>query len=601
MERSEINATYKWDLSELYPDEKSFLADCEKVQKMTSEIKKQEETMTKGARQLADAYTALYAVNRILRKLEEYTSRNFDLDTRNNAAQALAGKVSNLRSDLAEATYFYSNKLLSLEEETLKNWIASCPELALYQHAIWEDYRYKPHTLSDSEEKLLSQISAMTYSHGEIYSIFSDSDLQFGKIKGEDGKPVELTASTFVPLEMSSSRRVRKAAFDRMYGVLGSYKNTFATIMQGFVKERVTMAKIEKYQSAMEASTFRDNVSVDICNNLIDTVGSRLEPLYHYYDLKRRMLSLSKLHLYDIYPATIHSSMDDFSYEEAQKVVLQALAPLGKEYVETLKNGFESGWIDVFPTAGKRSGAYSSGFYDTKPYILLNWTGKFDDVSTLAHEAGHSMHSVYSIRHNSYPDHNYTIFVAEVASTVNELLLSHYLLSQVQTDDEKLFLLGQLMELFKGTLFRQTMFAEYERTIYDLVEKGETLTADCMCDSYRRLVKKYFGPKVVIDELIGNEWMRIPHFYYNFYVYKYATCISAAAAIVNRIEAEGEAYVQKYLAFLSCGSSKTPLDSLKVAEIDLTAPSVVEEAISLFENTLNQFEEILQKQKKSQI
>ncbi|MBO4366062.1 MAG: oligoendopeptidase F, partial [Clostridia bacterium] len=390
---------------------------------------------------------------------------------------------------------------------------------------------------------------------------------------------------------MSSDRKVRQAAFRTLYKAYGQYGNTFSGLLEGFVKEKIALAKVRHFENSLEASVFDDEVPSAIYHNLVQTVRTNLDPLFRYYGLKKRMLGVSSLHLYDIYAPLITSQSRPYPYDEAVELVLKALRPLGKDYVDTLRKGLtKEGWVDVYPSKGKRGGAYSSGCFDSKPYILLNYQERFDDVSTLAHEAGHSMHSYYSRKANLPQNSEYTIFVAEVASTVNELLLSNYMLKNCKDRDMKLNLLDERMNTFKGTLYRQTMFAEYEQIIHRMAEAGEPLTKDALCEAYYELNRRYFGKGVVCDKQIACEWMRIPHFYYNFYVYKYATCISAASAIVKRIETEGESYVKKYLAFLSCGDSRSPLDSLKVAGIDMIRPEVVLAAIDDFADAVDQFE-----------
>ena len=360
--------------------------------------------------------------------------------------------------------------------------------------------------------------------------------------------------------------------------------------MNSFVKERTTYAKVRNFPDSITASVFRDEVTPVIYNNLCDTVSKNLKPLYDYYALKKKALGVPKLHLYDIYTPLISSCDRKYTYEEAVDIVLDAIKLFGEEYHSTLSAGLkEKGWADVYPNKGKRGGAYSSGSYDTEPYILLNYTDTLDDVSTLAHEAGHSMHSYFSAKANTPQESHYTIFVAEVASTVNELVLFRKLLRESDNREEKLYILNQLMETYKGTLYRQTMFAEFEKEMHAMVEAGETLTKDLLCKRYYELVRRYFGKDVVCDKQIACEWMRIPHFYYNFYVYKYATCISAASAIVKKIEEQGDAYVEKYLNFLKCGGSRSPLDSLLVADIDLTKPEVIEDAIADFNDAVEQF------------
>ena len=386
---------------------------------------------------------------------------------------------------------------------------------------------------------------------------------------------------------------MRRAAFKKLYATYKQFGNTFASLLGNTVKERTTLAKIRGFKSSLEASTFNDEVTPVIYNSLIDAVNRNMQVIYDYFNLKKEVLGLPALHMYDLYTPLIPDCTKEYSFDEAVETVIDTVRILGDEYADTLEDGIKNkSWVDVYPTKGKRGGAYSAGCYDTQPYILLNYNEKIDDVSTLAHEAGHSMHSYYSCKNNTPQESSYTIFVAEVASTVNELLFCHKKLRESNSREEKLSILNQLMETYKGTLYRQTMFAEFERDIHALTEKGETLTREVMCDVYYKIIKKYFGNSVVCDKEIACEWMRIPHFYRSFYVYKYATCISAASAIARRIETEGEEYIGKYLEFLSCGGRISPLDSLKVAGIDMSDPAVVEAAIADFKEAIETFKEI---------
>lgn len=594
--RSEIPAKYKWDLSTVYADEAAFGADFARAEAMIADFPKHEKTMLDSADALAAMYDDFCAVERIISKLNEYASRAFDVDTSVNSLQALSAKVYDLYRRFAAGAYFVTPKLLTLDEATLEKWYAESPALAKYRRNIEVELRYKPHTLSAECEKLLADVNTGIGGQDDIYSILTDCDMTFGSIRDENGKKVTLTDTTYIPFMMSSDRRVRLAAFNKLYAGYKQFGNTIATVINCFIKERVALARVRNFKDSLTASTFRDEVTPDIYNNLIDTVSRNLPVLFEYYDIKREILGVPQLHMYDIYTPLISDFDSSYSYDEAVEEVLSAVKIFGDEYHDTLEKGMkEQNWVDVYPTDHKRGGAYSAGSYDTDPHILLNFNGKFDDVSTLAHEAGHSMHSYMSRKYNDYNVSDYTIFVAEVASTVNELILAHKKLRESQSDLEKLSVLNQLMETFKGTLFRQTMFAEFEKIMYELVEAGEPLTRELLCEKYYATVKKYFGPRVVCDENIAAEWMRIPHFYYNFYVYKYATCISAAASIVKRIEEGGDEYIAKYIDFLKCGGSRSPLESLKVAGIDMTSPAVVEDAIAVFADTISQFRELAKK------
>ena len=593
LDRKDIDKKYKWDLSVIYADEDAFYKDYAKAETMISVFGAYEKTMCRGAKNFFNTLSDMVKIEAVIERLWQYASLNFSVDTSNNTYQALNEKVQNLAVRAGTATWFVTPYILKLEKSTVNRWFKECPELETFRRMIEKIMREKPHTLSDECEKLMSEMQDCLGSHSNIRSIFSNSDLAFGRIKDEDGRSVELTDTNYVSKLMSSDRRVRQSAFRTLYKTYRQFGNTYATMLNSRVKERCTLAKVRKYKDSITASTFLDEVTPEIYNNLIRSVRTGLPALYEYYELKRRVLGVEKLHMYDLYVPLISSLDRVYSYEEAVDEVLKTAEVFGDEYYLNLKAGLtEKGWADVYPTKGKRGGAFSSGCPGTEPYILLNYNGTYDDVATLAHEAGHSMHTWFSNNYNEPHNSGYTLFVAEVASTVNELLMAHRRLGECKSDDEKLYILNNLMETYKGTLFRQTMFAEFERDLHALCEKGEPLTAEVINKKYYKLVRRYFGPDVVCDKQIGFEWMRVPHFYTCFYVYKYATCISAASAIVKRIENEGKAYIDKYIDFLKCGGSKSPLDSLLVAGIDMTDPEVVTGAIEDFASCVKQFGEI---------
>ena len=597
-DRKDIPAKYKWDLSVIYADEAAFYADYSKVEKLMKDFPRHEKTMTKSAEGLYNALRAMCDVEEIIEKLWSYANLNFSVDSSNNAYQALNAKVRSLAVRAGAASWFVSPRLLSLDTELVEKWFAEYPALETFRRSIETTMRTKPHMLSDECEQLMSKLQDGFGTHGDIRSIFANSDLRFGKIRNEEGKLTELTDTNYVTFLMSKNRRVRQAAFRKIYETYAQFGNTFATTFNAMVRERGTLAKVRGYKDSITASTFRDEVTPEIYNNLINSVHTGLPALYDYYALKAEVLGVQKLHLYDVYAPLIGELDRVYSYEEAVDEVLKTVEIYGDEYYNALREGLlEKGWVDVYPSRGKRGGAFSAGTPFTEPYILLNYTDTLDDVSTLAHEAGHSMHSWFSTHYNEPHNSNYTIFVAEVASTVNELLLFHRKLRECTDDNEKLYILNQLMETYKGTLYRQTMFAEFERDMHAMSEKGTPLTADVINKHYYKLVKKYFGRDVAVDKQIAMEWMRIPHFYSSFYVYKYATCISAASAIVKRIENEGEEYVGQYIDFLKCGGSKSPLDSLLVAGIDMRDPSVVNGAIEDFKSAVEEFRAIYNKTK----
>ncbi len=588
--RAEIPAKYKWDMTNIYPTEQDFETDYKKAADMIDAFPAHAATMSESAQGLLAMFTDFTAMIRVVEKLYIYAHLSSDADTTDNHYLAMMGKMHDLFNSLGVASFFVTPSLIRLDPDKVKVWMDECPALHEFARDIWLAQREKPHTLSDECEKLMADMQSGMGSAANVRGIFANADLQFGKIKGEDGKKIQLNDATFVTNLMSSDRRVRRAAFKSLYSTYEQYGNTFATLYHAYVKERTTMARVRGYADSLTASVFRDEVTPEIYNNLINTVGDNLHVLFDYYAIKKKALGLSNLHLYDIYTPLIAECEKEYSFEQATEEVLRTVEIFGSEYHDTLEKGIkEQNWVDVYPSRGKRGGAYSSGCYDTQPYMLLNYVGTLDNVSTFAHESGHSMHSYFSNKYNAPQNAGYTIFVAEVASTVNELLFCHRKLRESDSREEKLAILNQIMETYKGTLYRQTMFAEFEKTAHAMVEGGATLTKEVLCKTYYDIVCKYFGPDVVCDKEIANEWMRIPHFYTNFYVYKYATCISAASSIVHRIETEGEAYIGQYLDFLKCGGSKSPLDSLLVAGIDMRDPQVIKNAINDFAATIEQY------------
>ena len=423
----------------------------------------------------------------------------------------------------------------------------------------------------------------------DTYELFKDCDLIFGDITDEEGNTVKLDNSNYSLYIESRDRRVRKETFEVLYKTYSEFKNTFASLISNNINEEVSISKVRKYNSAIEASLFQDEIPLSVYDNLINSVNDGLDVLYKYYDIKRKVLEVDELHLYDVYVSMTKEYNKKYNFDEAVDIVRKALSVLGDEYINIYNNGIKDRWIDVYPTRNKRTGGYSSGCYDTYPYVLLNYQDKYNDMSTLAHEMGHSIHSYYARHNNSYVYGDYSIFVAEVASTVNELLLAKYMIKNSSSKEEKLYVINKLLELFRATIYRQTMFAEFEKEIYSLVENDEILTADLLDKKYYELNEKYFGNNVVIDKEIMYEWERIPHFYYNFYVYKYATGLSCACMIVNNILSGKKGAVNNYINFLKCGRTKNPIDSLKVAGVDITKKEFVNSAINMFSELIDEF------------
>lgn len=597
MERNQINEKYQWDLTKIYPSKEEFSKEFNNVKDKITQFTKYEKIMDNSATDFYNTLKEYYNITRKLEKLYMYTHLLFDENTSNNQNQSLDLTISNLYDEWNKVTFFITPTILKKKYTDIEKYYQEEPRLLEYEILLKREFRYQEHTLSDEEEKLLASMSKAFNNNYQTYELLKDSDLAFGTIQDEDGNDQELTVSNYSTYIESKDRRVRKDAFTTLYKTYKQFINTFASTLSGTVKENQTIAKIRKFNSTIEWCLYADELNTSIYDNLIDTVSNNLNPLFKYYQLKKEVLGLEELHLYDIYTPIITNFEKKYPVEQAKDTVLEALSILGDDYISTLKQGIDNRWIDVYPTTAKRSGAYSSGSYDTYPYMLLNYQEKYNDISTLAHEAGHSMHSFYAKENNPYQYGSYSIFVAEVASTVNELLLAKYLLKTSTEKEEKLFILDNLMNLFKGTIYRQTMFAEFEQAIYQDSEQDIPLTADYLSEKYYKLNQKYFGTNVIVDKEIQYEWARIPHFYYNFYVYKYATGLSAACHIVNDIISGKENAVENYKKFLKCGTTKNPIDSLKLAGVDLNKKELIESAIKMFEETINEFKKLYEKSK----
>lgn len=592
--RSEINEKDTWDLSVLYNNTEAFKEEYKKLKEDIKEIEKYKGKLLESADTLLNFLKLEDTLERRLYKLYYYAHLNFDVDTTNAKSLELTAEISQLITIYSTLTSFVDPELLKAEYAKILNFYNEKPELLTYRFNLENLYRYKKHTLKENEEKILSTLSEALNASDEIYESLTDSDLTFGNII-VDGKRVEFTESNYSTFIESNDRKVRQKAFNILFKNYQKYIHTIANTFRFHVETASKLAKLKHYESSLAASLFQENIDIKVYENLIKTVRKNLNTLYDYYNLKKEVLGLDKLHLYDIYANMVLDIDVKYTFDEAKNIVLDALGILGTDYQKKLTKAFNNRFIDIYNNKGKRSGAYSSGFYDTPPYILLNYEGGYSDLTTLAHELGHSMHTMYSCENNPYNTSSYQIFVAEVASTVNELLLLKYLLKKTDSKKEKLFLLNKLLELFKGTIFRQTMFAEFEKNMYESHEKGIVLTPEYLNSEYYKLVCDYFGRDVVKDKLIQYEWMRIPHFYYNFYVYKYAIGLSAACKIVHDIELNGEKAISNYLAFLKTGGSMYPSEELKIAGVDISSPEFIEEAISMFKETISEFREIYRK------
>lgn len=590
--RSEVKQEDKWDLESMYKSTKDWQHDYDKVLELEKKSKKYRGHIMDSGKSLYEFLTYSDEIDLILENLVIYANMKSDEDTTNTEYIALKGKVENLEVRIAEEFSFATPEILKADYSQVETFYKECPELLEYEFDLQDTFRFKDHTLSETEEKLLSSLSNDLDYSNKTASIIRNSDLKFGTIKDENGNDVELTNSNYSIYIESKNREVRKNAFKEMYKAYATFKNTLATTYAGEVDANIHLSKIRGFKSARERALFSNNIDMSVYDNLIDTVNKHMDVIYKYYDLKKEVLKLDELHLYDIYTDLVKENTKTYDFEEGKNIVISALSVLGDDYISNIKKAFTDKWIDKYPNVGKRGGAYSWGTYTSKPFVLLNYQSRLDDVSTLAHELGHSMHSYYSKKNNPYHSYGYRIFVAEVASTVNEMLLYKYMLKNSNNKQEKLVILNNLMELFKGTIYRQTMFAEFEKDIHEKVENGEIITYDLLCDHYYELNKKYFGKNVVVDDEIKYEWERIPHFYMNFYVYQYATGLSAAATIVNNILEGKKDAKENYLKFLKLGGSMYPIDELKVAGVDMTKPEVVENAIKMFDEIIDEFKEV---------
>ena len=592
MERSTIENKFKWTIDEMYPNEEAMDKDIQKLKDLIEESKKYKGTLADSEENLFNALNISEQASRLLQNLYVYTHMKSHEDTRINKNQANATKTDMLSTELSMATSYMVPEIISMDSDKLDNYLKS-EKLSYYKKHIDDILRLKPHTLNEREEELLAAVSDLSGVPENIYDMLSFADLQFPEIEDEKGEKVRVTHSNFSLFLKSKDVRVRKDAFNAMYSVYDQYKNTFASTLYGGIKSEIFYARTRKYESALQGSLFQDDVSVEVYDNLIDAVDENLDTLNDYVELKKKFLGLDKINMYDLYvPLTDNFDME-IPYEKAQEIILEALKPLGEEYLENVKKAFSEGWIDVYGNEGKQGGAYSWGSYDSKSYILMSYKDDLNSLFTLIHEMGHSMHSYYSKNNQPYLYSGYKIFVAEVASTLNELLLINYLLKTASSREEKIYLLNYYLEQFRTTVYRQTMFAEFEKICHSKVEEGEPLTAEDFINIYYDLNKKYYGDSCEVNEEIGLEWARIPHFYSNFYVYKYATGFSAASALSKQILEEGDEAVARYKEFLKSGGSDFPLNQLRKAGVDMEKKESIDKALHVFKDLVNELEKEL--------
>ncbi|WP_223700674.1 oligoendopeptidase F [Sutcliffiella deserti] len=592
-ERKDISVEDTWRLEDIFSSDEAWEKEFQDVKGMIEKIGDFEGKLSQSADNLYEALQYQDAISSRLGKLYTYAHMRYDQDTTNSFYQGLNDRATNLYTQVASALSFVVPEILTMKEEEIARFLQEKEELALYEHSLDEINRQRPHILSAKEEALLAQASEVLASSSNTFGMLNNADLTFPSVKDENGEEVEITHGRYIRFLESGIQEVRKNAFKAVYETYGSYKNTFASTLGGTIKKDNFQAKVRNYDSARQAALSNNNIPETVYENLVNTVNKNLHLLHRYVALRKKVLGVEELHMYDLYTPLIKDVNMKVSYEEAKDYLLKGLTPLGEDYLTIVKEGFDNRWVDVQENKGKRSGAYSSGTYGTNPYILMNWQDNVNNLFTLAHEFGHSVHSYHTRNSQPYPYGNYSIFVAEVASTCNEALLNDYLLKTIDDDKKRLYLLNHFLEGFRGTVFRQTMFAEFEHKIHELAQNGEALTSDLLSETYYELNKKYFGEDIQIDEEIGLEWARIPHFYYNYYVYQYATGYSAATALSKQILEEGQPAVDRYLEFLKAGSSDYPIEVLKKAGVDMTASTPIEEACKVFEEKLNEMEELL--------
>ena len=592
-ERKDIPLKDTWALEDLYATDADWEKALARMQARMPELSEFEGKLAQNGQTLCAFLALLEELDTQAESLGNYAMRRGDQDTRDANYQAMNGKFISAVTELSAGLSFATPEIMAIPEESLEGFYADCPRLERYRRYLTDQRRKKAHTLSAAEERLLAAAAEMAGAPDSIYSSLLNADLTYPDAVDSEGKPHSLSQSTFVPLEESGDRVLRKSAYENLYHTLNGMRNTAAGLLDAQNKQQKFYATARKYSSAREAALDGTNVPLSVYDNLIEAVHRNLDKMHRYVRLRKKLLGVDQLHFYDIYTPLVQDLNKSIPYEQAKQTVYDALHPLGEDYRKILKEGFDNRWIDVYENRGKRTGAYSAGT-KVHPYVLLNYSGSLDSEFTLAHEMGHALHSYLSNKHQNPIDSDYVIFVAEVASTCNEALLMEYLLKRTRDKKERAYLINYFLDQFKGTIYRQVMFAEFEKTIGQMVDAGQTLTADVLCAEYRRLAELYYGPDMEVDEEIAIEWARIPHFYYDYYVFQYATGYAAAIALSRRILSEGEPAVKDYLGFLSGGCSKSPIELLKGAGVDMTGPQPVNDALALFGELLDEMESLME-------
>ena len=586
--REEIDSKYKWDLSSMFPSDEAFEAGLEELKAYCPKLLAFKGKISTSAQALLEFLQLEDQMTLLLYKIINYAERKSDEDTRVAKYQAYVANATSVYTQVGEATSWFAAELLAIPAESVEKFYAEVPALEFYRRKLNKILNQREHTLSAEEEALLARAEELAVQPTNIFSMFDDADLTFDDAVDSEGKTHKLTSGSFVPLLMDADRVLRESAFKQLYSRFGEFRNTSAAILTSQVKNLQFFSSSRKYASSLEAALAENEIPVEVYNNLIDAVHQNFPAFYKYVDLRKRVMGLDELHFWDVYTPLVDDVDMKFTYEEACDLIVKALAPMGEEYVGLVKKGLESRWVDVYETPGKRSGAYSAGGKGMNPVMLLNFQGGLDDVYTLIHEMGHSLHTYFSSHNQEITYSDYSIFVAEVASTCNEALLSHYLLEHETDPARHAYILNHFLEGFRGTIYRQCMFAEFERDISQMNADGVALNAEVLSERYGKLCAEYFGPGIELDEEIKLEWSRIPHFYYNFYVYQYCIGFSAAIALSQRILSEGESAVKDYIGYLSGGCSKTPIELLRGAGVDMATPDPVNAALKYFGELVDQ-------------
>ncbi len=595
--REEIDEQYRWDLSSIFESDEAFLAALEEAKKLPPRFASFQGKISASAANLL-AYLKLDdEAGLILTKLANYAERKSDEDTRESRYQDYSSQVMTLWVSLSSASSWFTSELLSLSEQEMEGFYSQEPELELYRRCLDVIFSRREHVLSPAEEKLLAAAGDMANQPDNIFSLLNDADLTFPDAHDAKGAAHPVTHGSYIPLMMSADRTLRESAYESLYSSYRQFRNTFAATLGAQNKQLKFFAEARRYESALEAALSANEVPTQVYTNLIETVHNNMDAMYKYVALRKELLDVDELRFSDLYVPIVDDVELTFTYEEACDIILEALRPMGENYLALVRRGLSERWIDVYETPGKRSGAYSAGGYGMHPVILLNFQDKLDDVFTLIHEMGHSIHTYLSCANQPVCYSDYVIFVAEVASTCNEALLTRYLLDHAKNERERAYFLNHFLEQFRATLYRQTMFAEFELKVAELTAQGAGITADALCGIYKELNAQYFGDGIALDENIALEWARIPHFYYRFYVYQYATGFAAAIALSQRILDLGEQGREDYLGFLKGGSSKPPIDLLRGAGVDMLSPEPVEDALKLFDEMVDEMAEACRKLK----